>query len=100
MNRPPPSFDDDVSAAALCRRMNALMAALQDLEGQTRRMARLQERIKRQPRQVGKLPLRVMRPGLPPGFRQRQKHEVDEVLAETHRLAAMAEQELKPPDSS
>ena len=100
MNRPPPSPDDDISAAALCRRMNALMSALEDLDGQALRMAKLQARIAHQPRQVGKLPLRVMRPGLPPGTRQRQKHEIDEVLAECHRLALMAQHELTPPDTS
>ena len=98
MKRPPPSPDDDIGAAALCRRMNALMAALQDLEGQTRRMAKLLARIKTQKTEVGKFPLRVMRPGLPPGYRQRQKHEVDEVLVECHQLALMAQRELKPPD--
>ena len=100
MNRPPPAPDDEESAVALCRRMNALMAALQDLDGQTLRMAKLQSRIKNQIRKVGKLPIRVMRPGLPPGFRKRQKHEVDEVLAECHRLALMAQHELAPPDTS
>ena len=100
MNRPLPSPDEEVDAAALCLRMNALMAALQDLDGQTLRMAKLQARIKNQKSHVGKLPLRVMRPGLPPGTRQRQKHEVDEVLAECHRLALMAQHELMPPDTS
>ena len=100
MNRPPPSPDDDISAAALCRRMNALMCALKDLDGQALRMAKLQTRIEQQPREVGKFPLRVLRPGSPPGFRQRPKHEVDAVLAECHRLALMAEDELKPPDTS
>ena len=100
INCPPPSSDDEESAKALCLRMNALMAALSDLDGQVLRMAKLHARIARQSRQVGKFPLRVMRPGLPPGYRQRQKHEVDEVLAECHRLALMAEHELKPPDTS
>ncbi len=99
-NRLKPSEEDDVSASSLCRRMNALMAALEDLEGQTLRMAKLQARIAHQPRRVGKFPLRVMRPGLPPGFRQRQKHEVDEVLVECHRLALMAQHELSPPNTS
>jgi len=100
MNRPPPSPEDDISAHALCRRMNALMAALGDLEAQTVRMAKLQARIDQQPRQIGKLPLRVMRPGLPPGTRQRQKHEIDEVLVDCHKLALMAQHELGPPDTS
>ena len=100
MNRPAPSPDDEESVKALCLRMNALMAALNDLDGQVLRMAKLHARIAQQPRQVGKFPLRVMRPGLPPGTRQRQKHEVDAVLAECHRLALMAKRELKPPDTS
>ena len=100
MNRPAPSPDDEESATSLCRRLNALMAALQDLDGQTLRMAKLQARIKNQNGQVGKFPIRIMRPGLPPGFRNRQKHEVDEVLAECHRLALMAQHELMPPDTS
>ena len=99
-NRRKPSREDDVSATSICRRMNALMAALEDMEGQTLRMAKLQARIARQPSQVGKFPLRVMRPGLPPGFRQRKKHEVDDVLVECHRLALMAQNELRPPDTS
>ena len=100
MNRPPPGPDNEESAKALCRRMNALMAALQDFEGQTLRMAKLHARIQRKPRQVGKFPLRIMRPGLPPGTRQRERHEVDEVLKETHRLALMVREEFPPPDSS
>ena len=100
MNCPAPSPDDEESAKAICLRMNALMAALNDLDGQVLRMAKLHARIAQQPRQVGKFPLRVMRPGLPPGTRQRQKHEVDAVLAECHRLALMAQRELKPPDTS
>jgi len=100
MNRPPPAPDDEISAEALCRRMNALMAALQDLDGQALRMAKLQARIKQSKTKIGAFPLRVMRPGLPPGYRQKRKHEIDEVLAECHQLALMAEQELKPPDTS
>ena len=98
MNRPQPSPDDDICAAALCRRMNALMSALGDLDAQALRMAKLLARIERQPRQVGKLPLRVLRPGLPPGHRQRRKHEIDEVLAECHQLALMAQHEFTPPE--
>jgi len=63
-------------------------------------MARLHLRMKRQKPEVGKFPLRPLRPGLPPGFRKRQKHEVDEVLAECHRLAIRAQRELRPPDTS
>ena len=96
-NREP---EEDISATSLCNRMNALMAGLQDLDAQAVRMAKLLARIKQQKPKVGKFPLRVMRPGLPPGYRQRQKHEVDEVLAECHRLALSAQRDFGPPDTS
>jgi len=99
-NRSLPTDEDDVSAKALCRRMNALMNALQDLDGQAVRMAKLHARMKQQKPVVGKFPLRPLRPGLPPGFRKRQKHEVDEVLAECHRLALRVQHEFSPPDTS
>ena len=98
-NRSLSADDDDVSAKALCHRMNALMNALQDLDGQAVRMARLHARMKGQKPEIGKFPIRPLRPGLPPGFRKRPKHEVDEVLAECHQLALMAQRELKPPDA-
>ena len=82
---------------SVCLRMNALMAALQDLDGQVLRMARLHDQMKRQRAEVGKYPIRPLRPGLPPGYRDRERHEVDDVLKETHRLALRAQQEFKPP---
>jgi len=94
-NRAQPTPDDAVSASILCLRMNALMNALQDLPGQAHRMAKLLARIER----TKEWRLRPLRPGLPPGYRQRQKHEVDEVLAECHRLALSAQQDFKPPDT-
>jgi len=99
-NRPPPTPDDEISATALCDRMNALMAALGDLDGQAMRMAKLHARMKWVHAQTGKLPLRALRPGLPPGFRQRPKHEVDSILKETHQLALSAQHELPEPDTS
>jgi len=99
-NRAQPTPEDDISATSLCRRMNALMAALQDLDGQALRMAKLHARMKRQKPEVGKFPLRPLRPGLPPGYRQRQKHEVDEVLADCHWLALTAQHDFGPPDTS
>jgi len=99
-NRRQPTPEDEVSAVNLCHRMNALMAALGDLDGQALRMAKLHARMKTQRKEVGKFPLRPLRPGLPPGYRQRQKHEVDEVLAECHRLARSAQHEFRPPDTS
>ena len=100
MNRPPPTPDDEISAKALCRRMNSLMAAMQDLDGQVLRMARLHARMKEIHARTGNLPLQTLRPGYPPGHRQRQRHEVDEILKETHQLALDAQHQLKPPDTS
>ena len=97
LNRP---RAEDVSAAALFRRMNALVDALNDLPAQAKRMASLQARLERQYERTGKPNLWPVRPGLPPGFRKRKKHEVDAVLTECHQLALMARQEFKPPGTS
>jgi len=97
MKRPPPTPDDEISAKALCRRMNSLMAALQDLDGQVLCMAKLHGRMKWVQEQTGKRPLQTLRPGYPPGHRQRHRHAVDEILKETHQLALDAQQEFPPP---
>ncbi len=88
---------EDVGAAGLCGRMNALITALEDLPAQAQRMANLQARMERLRERKGAPSLHPLRTGLPPGFRQRQKHEVDEVLAECHWLAKMAPQDFGPP---
>jgi len=83
--RKPISEDDPVSATRLCRRLSALRAALDDLPGQARRLARWRLR-----RSLGSGRIRrlsPLRPGLPPGHRQRQGHEVDMVLFRCHGLA-------------
>ncbi len=85
---------EDISAVGLCRRMNALIAALEDLPGQAQRMVNLRARMARLRERTGKPDLHPLRPGLPPGFRQRQKHEVDAVLTECHQLALTAQHEL------
>ncbi len=74
--------DDPVSAAALRRRVEALVAAMNDIPGQAKRLARKQAGMKR--------PLRVMRPGRPPGHIARGKRPIDLLLAEVHQLALMA----------
>ncbi len=74
--------DDPVSAAALRRRVEALVAAMNDIPGQARRLARKQAGMKR--------PLRVMRPGRPPGHVERGKRPIDLLLREVHQLALMA----------
>ena len=97
LNQPP---EEDASAEALCHRLNALMGALNDLPAQAQRMVRLQARAERRWKNGGKPNLSAMRPGLPPGYRQRHKHEVDEVLSECHTLAKWALREAAPPDTS
>ena len=99
-------FDDDswepyeqepakepANPAGLCRRLQALHRALQDIPGQALRLARVQHR-----RRAAKEPLsrtEPLRPGLPPGHRKHETHEIDEVLNDCDILARM---EPKPPD--
>jgi hypothetical protein len=96
----PGSFDPDlgahpvssapVSAQHLCRRLNALRRALDDLPRQARRLARWRARRDIALKRKGPFrPFRVspFRPGPPPGYRKRKLHEVDEVLRECHGLA-------------
>ncbi len=84
---PDAPVDEMVSAAALNRRLAALAAALADLPKQARRMARM---LAAHPRYT-----RAMRPGRPPGHREKSTREIDEILADCHDLAlrALAEQE-------
>ncbi len=81
--------DDPVSAAALRRRVEALVAAMNDIPGQAKRLARKQAGMAR--------PLRVMRPGRPPGHVERGKRPIDLLLAEVHQLALMALAGMKAP---
>ena len=78
--------EDAISARLLCRRLLALRDALDDLPKQALRLVRWQARQKLIP--AGK-PSRLspFRPGRPPGFRQRGKHEIDAILRECHGLA-------------
>ena len=95
MNRAP---EECPSAEALFRRMNAVMAALEDLPTQARRLVALQARLKRRRERTGQPDLAPLRPGAPPGSRRRHKHEVDAVLADCHLIALMALREM--PDTS
>ena len=76
--------DGMVSARHLIRRLLAAADALQDIPRQAMRLALWQARPKEERRPERWSPLR---PGRPPGFRQRAKHEVDEILKECHWLA-------------
>ncbi len=103
--RPVPSLDDTVSAERLCRRLQALRRALDDLPGQAKRLARWQawqdrdRTIGTGPRTTHRRAIRLspFRPGWPPGHRARPTHEVDAILRECHTLARLA---LERPDTS
>ena len=97
--RLPESSDDaenePVPAVHLCGRLNALQRALEDLQRQAQRLARVQAR-RRDPQRKTRW-LEPMRAGWPPGWRVRGKHEIDEVLRDCHQLATMV---LQEPDTS
>ncbi|MFO0994280.1 MAG: hypothetical protein U1E67_20375, partial [Hyphomicrobiales bacterium] len=76
--------DDTVDARHLVRRLLAAAYALQDIPRQAMRLARWEARPKeeRRPERWSSL-----RSGPPPGFRQRNIHELDDILKECHWLA-------------
>ena len=83
--------DGMVSAKHLVRRLLATAGALKDIPRHARRYALwyatpIEERHPQRET--------AMRFGRPPGFRQRPKHEVDEILKECHWLALKAEHPL------
>ncbi len=80
-----PAPDDEIDATRLCRRLAGLKRALDDLDGQAKRLARWKAR-----RDLGlnrSKYVSPMRPGYPPGRRKRAFHEVDDILTECHALA-------------
>jgi hypothetical protein len=87
--KPAPPEDGLVNALPLCRRLQALKAALDDVPRQAQRLVRWRARRERD---RGQRPLFVtpLRPGLPPGYRAKPVHEVDRVLLECHGLACDA----------
>jgi len=92
---PAPSPDDPIVAAHICRRMQALHHALNDLPKQAQRMVR--EIAKRAAAKPGPRKVPPLRFGSPPGFRKKHIHEIDSILHECHCLAI---REQKPPDRS
>ncbi len=91
--------DEPVNATLLFNRLRALRHALNDLPRQARRLARWQARRDMLLKSIAPFkPMRVtpFRPGLPPGWRKRRIHEVDDVLRECHGLARDA---LNGPDT-
>jgi len=71
-------------SAALLQRLIAVDRALKTLPQQTKRLVAVLERRKSAPPGPGKVP--PIRPGIPPGFRQRGAQEEDRVLRECHGL--------------
>ena len=90
------TIESPLDASHIGQRLNALMRALDNLPRQARRLVRWQSR--RDAALKACRPTRVspMRPGLPPGWRQRKIHEIDDVLRECHGLA---NDRLNAPDS-
>ena len=74
------------SDARVIARLRALHGALADMPAQARRLARLLAKR----RAAGEVLRRTspLRPGLPPGHRQRRVHQVDDILVECDLLAA------------
>ena len=83
--------DDTVNARHLCRRLFAIVDALEDIPRQAMRLARWRARPIEERRPPRATPLRT---GRPPGHRQRHIHEVDEILKECHWLARNVEPQL------
>jgi len=80
-----PLPDDELNAAAICRRMIALKLALEDLPHQAKRYVR--EVAKRKAAAPGPKRIPPLRFGYPPGYRKRHIHEVDQILWECHCLS-------------
>jgi len=87
------SPDDELTAVSLCRRMQALFHALNDLDGQAQRMIR--EIAKRRAAKPGPGSVPPLRGGNPPGHRKKSIDEVDEILEACHWLAT---REPEPPE--
>ncbi len=88
--------DEPIDATQLFTRLRAIRAALSDVPRQARRLARWQARRDLLLKARRRTRVSVFRPGLPPGWRQRPIHEIDDVLKECHGLALHA---VNGPDS-
>jgi hypothetical protein len=80
----PEKQDDSVNSIQLIRRLAAVKHALETIPRQAQRMARWQAQRKMMEKPKFTSPLR---PGPPPGHRQKPKLDVDFVLRECHGLA-------------
>jgi hypothetical protein len=86
--KPKPASPDDglINARPLCRRLQALKAALGDLPHQAQRLVQWQAR-RRQQQTLRPTFTSPLRPGDPPGYRRKPRHEVDDILIECNSLA-------------
>ncbi len=82
-----PSLNDTIDAKYIMRRLLALSRALENLPREARRLARWQARRPLVLSQNKPARVSPFRPGRPPGFRLRTRHEVHGVLRECHMLA-------------
>jgi len=82
-----PSDDDLVESAALRRRIDAMLDALDDLPGQAKRLARWYGRGKRMRYGGAWRRLLPIRSGRPPGHRERDPRDAGKALATCHDLA-------------
>ncbi len=85
--------DDEVPAKKLCRRLLALKLALEDMPRQAQRYVR--EVAKRKAAAPGPRSVPPLRMGLPPGYRRKHTHEIDEILWDCH---CLVRQNTRPPD--
>ena len=83
--------DIPVNAEPLHNRLRALRHALADLPKQAARLARFNARRDALLKAGRPVRTSLMRPGLPPGWRERDRHEVDTILKDCHRLVRYLE---------
>ena len=87
-SRPVPAEDDPVAAGEICRRLQAMKQALDNLPQQARRLARW--KAKRElARQTSSKPSRLspFRPGFAPGYHRHGPNGVDQILGDCHYFA-------------
>ncbi|QKV18020.1 hypothetical protein [Oricola thermophila] len=87
---------DALPAATLLRRLVSTRIALDNIQNEARRLARHEARRRHRPLESRRVIYTAMRPGLPPGYRKRNRYDIDEVLKECHRVAVWAEREGPP----
>jgi len=82
-----------ISPTNVCRRLQALHKALENIPAQAKRLARLQ--AKRRAAGATFRKIEPLRPGFPPGYRKHRTHIVDEILYE---LDVLVRREPRPPE--